>query len=386
MIKFIGGNQITLLKSGSEYFPALLTAIENAHSEIYIQSYIYEMDSIGIRLGNALKEAAKRGVVVNVLLDGFGSQHLSVSYVKELASAGVQLMFYRLKISPWSFKKTRLRRLHRKVVVVDGKIGFVGGINIIDDNNVPNQAPPRIDYAVRIEGRLLPAIVASTHKLWQRIAWMQIQHQFNTTNVKSNAIFSEVKANVKAALVLRDNILHRRDIEEAYLSAINSAKTEIIIANAYFVPGRKFRKALIAAADRGVEVKLLLQGRKEYFLMFATKTFYTELLSKSIEIYEYRKSFMHSKVAVIDQHWATVGSSNIDPFSLLLSREANIVVLDSAFASELRTDIIASIQDGAYRISAQEWLHSNILQRFSSWLAYGLVRVFLGLIGYSNEQ
>ncbi len=386
MIKFIGGNQITLLKSGSEYFPALLTAIENAQSEIYIQSYIYEMDSIGIRLGNALKEAAKRGVVVNVLLDGFGSQHLSTSYVKELTSVGVQLMFYRLKISPWSFKKTRLRRLHRKVVVVDGKIGFVGGINIIDDNNVPNQAPPRIDYAVRIEGRLLPAIVASTHKLWRRIAWMQIPHQFNMTYVKSNAIFSEVKANVKAALVLRDNILHRRDIEEAYLNAINSARNEIIIANAYFVPGRKFRKALIMAADRGVEVKLLLQGRKEYFLMFATKTFYSELLNKGIEIYEYRKSFMHSKVAVIDQHWATVGSSNIDPFSLLLSREANIVVLDSAFASELRTDIIASIQDGAYRISAQEWKNSNILQRFSSWLAYGMVRVFLGLIGYSNEQ
>ena len=386
MIHFIGGNQITLLKSGTEYFPALLSAIENAHTEIYIQSYIYEMDSIGIRIGNALKEAAKRGVIVNVLLDGFGSQHLLAAYIKELASAGVQLMVYRPKISPWSFKKTRLRRLHRKVVVVDGKIGFVGGINIIDDHNVPNHAPPRIDYAVRIEGRLLPAIVASTHKLWRRIAWMQLRHQFNTTNVNSNAIFSKVNANMKAALVLRDNILHRRDIEEAYLNAISSAKSEIIIANAYFLPGRKFRKALIAAADRGVEVKLLLQGRKEYFLMFATKTFYSELLSKGIEIYEYRKSFMHSKVAVIDQHWATVGSSNIDPFSLLLSREANIVVLDSPFASELRTDIIASIQDGAYRISPQEWMHGNILQRFSSWLAYGVVRVFLGLIGYSNEQ
>jgi cardiolipin synthase len=191
---------------------------------------------------------------------------------------------------------------------------------------------------------------------------------------------------MKAALVLRDNILHRRDIEEAYFNAINSATNEIIIANAYFLPGRKFRKALIAASDRGVEVKLLLQGRKEYFLMFATKTFYSELLSKGIEIYEYRKSFMHSKVAVIDHYWATVGSSNIDPFSLLLSREANIVVLDSAFANELRTDIIASIQDGAYRISAQEWMHGNIIQRFSSWLAYGVVRIFLGFIGYSNEQ
>ncbi len=394
MMHFIGGNQIKLLRNGTEYFPALEAAIESAVHEIYLQTYIYEADAAGIRIGNALKQAAQRGVTVNVLLDGFGCKDLSKAYIQELELAGVQVMFYRPKISPWTLKKRRLRRLHRKVAVIDSKIGFVGGINIIDDCSVDHlhhNAPPRIDYAVRIEGRLLPVMVASVHKLWRRIAWAHLQQvdmsaAKATPHIPQHSIEGSVKEGMKAKFVLRDNVLHRRDIEEAYLAAIGHAKSEIIIANAYFVPGRRFRKALLAAAKRGVVVKLLLQGRMEYFLMFATHAFYNEFLRNGIEIYEYRKSFMHSKVAVIDSQWATVGSSNIDPFSLFLAREANVLVQDTAFASELRTDIISTIQEGAHRVSAQEWARGNLVKRIASWLAYGLVRVFLGVIGYSNER
>lgn len=399
MLQLIGGNQIQLLKNGADYFPALLTAIASAEHEIYLQTYIYADDAVGISIGNALKAAAQRGVSVNLLLDGFGCKDLPASFVLQLERAGVKVMLYRPGISPLTLKKTRLRRLHRKVVVIDSRIGFVGGINIIDDHNVPNQAPPRIDYAVRIEGKLLPYIVASTHKLWRRIAWVHIRAlKLNFAQDKPLRAVApaahptklqappSVNADVKAAFVVRDNILHRRDIEQAYMDAISTAKSEIFIANAYFVPGRRFRKALLAAVARGVRVKLLLQGRKEYFLMFATYAFYTEFLTHGIEIYEYRKSFMHSKVAVIDHYWATVGSSNIDPFSLLLGREANVVVQDSAFATELRTDLAAAVIDGAYQISAQEWSKGNVLKRFFSWLAYGMVRLFLGAIGYSNKQ
>jgi cardiolipin synthase len=185
---------------------------------------------------------------------------------------------------------------------------------------------------------------------------------------------------------LRDNILHRRDIEEAYLSAIANAKSEIIIANAYFLPGWRFRKALVEAAERGVKVKLLLQGRLEYFYMFASHAFYNQFLQQGIEIFEYHKSFMHSKVAVIDGEWATVGSSNIDPFSLLLAREANVVVKDKKFAQELRADILKTINDGAIQISTEKWQGRHIFGRFASWLAYGGLRLFLGVIGYSNER
>jgi cardiolipin synthase len=326
--------------------------------------------------------------MVNVLLDGFGSKDLPKTFVEALEQAGVSVMFYRPKVSPWSFKKRRLRRLHRKVVAVDGKVGFVGGINIIDDYDIPNAAPnnvaPRIDYAVRVEGALMPAIVASVHKLWRRLAWSRL-HPIGANKIKTlpQAI---IQNGMKAALVLRDNVLHRRDIEDAYLTAIAHAKSEIIIANAYFVPGRRFRQALLAAVRRGVSVKLCLQGRMEYFLMFATHAFYSEFLRNGIEIYEYRKSFMHCKVAVIDGEWATVGSSNIDPFSLLLAREANVVALDKAFATELRADIVGSIQESSHRVLHDDWVHGNKLKRVVSWLAYGIVRAILGVIGYSNER
>jgi cardiolipin synthase len=291
-------------------------------------------------------------------------------------------MFYRTKISPWTFKKNRLRRLHRKIVIIDRKVGFLGGINIIDDDDVPKDATSRVDYAIRIEGALLPMLYASVHKLWRRIAWAQFRPMVKPSNQTDCSDYGSIKA----ALVLRDNIMHRRDIEEAYLSAIQSAKYEIIIANAYFIPGRKFRKALLDATQRGVSIKLLLQGRVEYFAMFATHAFYSTFLEHGIEIFEYHKSYMHSKVAVIDDEWSTVGSSNIDPFSLLLAREANVVVLDRAFASELRTDILQTIQDGAIKISHEDWHHRHLAGRFSSWLAYGFLRLFLGIIGYSNEQ
>jgi cardiolipin synthase len=384
MTNFIGGNHLKLLRNGAEYFPALEDAIQHAQHEIYLETYIYQEDLIGRRIGNALKKAAHRGVKVYLLLDGFGSQDFSATFLQGFQLAGVNVMFYRQKISPWTFKKNRLRRLHRKVVVIDGSVGFVGGINIIDDNNVPEEATPRVDYAVEIRGALLAPLLDSVQKLWKHLAWLQLRQvpqQYAQAKTQINAQYHEVKA----ALVLRDNVLHRRDIEEAYLEAIANAKEEIIIANSYFVPGWRFRKALMDAADRGVSVKLLLQGRIEYLVMLATQAFYSAFLAHGIEIYEYSKSFMHSKVAVIDQEWATVGSSNIDPFSLLLAREANVVVRDHFFAEELRASILQSIQDGATEISPQAWVRGNLRHRIFSWMVYGILRIVLGVIGRAED-
>ena len=387
---FLDGNHIQLLRSGEAYFPALIMAIENAVNTIYLQTYIYEVDKAGISVGNALKQAAQRGVAVNILLDGFGCKDLPKAYLKELENAGVQVIFYRPKVSPWTLKKNRLRRMHRKIAVIDERIAFVGGINIIDDYNVPDNTPPRIDYAVQIEGSLLPSIAVNVVKLWRGMQWMRLRGM--ASNMITKPTHKPIKAtqpanqNMQAAFVLRDNLLHRNDIEAAYLSAINAAKSEIIIANAYFVPGRQFRKALLNAAKRGVKIELLLQGRMEYFLMFATHAFYSVFLKNGVQIFEYRKSFMHCKVAVIDGYWSTVGSSNIDPFSMMLAREANIMVQDKAFADELRSDILGSIREGAFKVSAQDWSQGNKLKRFLSWLVYGLVRLFMGIIGYSNER
>lgn len=385
MSDFVAGNQVVLLRNGTEYFPALQQAIDAAQFEIHLQTYIYEVDIVGRTIADALQRAAARGVNVCLLLDGYGSKDIPRDFITALQIAGIEVLFYRPNISPWTLKRRRLRRLHRKVAVIDGHIAFVGGINIVDDMNAPEHTPPRVDYAVRVEGPLLSAIRASVRRLWRRTAWTQLK-RVDTSRFKGR-LPSIAAGTMWAAYVVRDNIWHRRDIENAYLEAIDSAQHEIVIANSYFLPGLRFRRALRGAARRGVRVVLLLQARVEYWLLdYATHALYGQLLEAGIEIYEYRKSFMHSKVAVIDNCWATVGSSNIDPFSLLLAREANMVVSDTAFAKALRIDLLQAIERGARRVQPTDWGRRQMLRRVMAQISYFCIRCCMTVMGYPDRR
>ena len=381
MTRLLPGNRVTLLRNGTEFFPALEQAIDQARHEILLETYIFEPDAIGTRIADALSRAAARGVKTCVLLDGFGCKDLSRDFIRSLQAGGVEVLYFRPRISPWTLKRNRLRRLHRKLAMVDGRIGFVGGINIIDDMNAPDHIPPRIDYAASVQGPAVLAMHATMRRMWRRVAWAALR-QSTLSKIHTD---TTIAGGMRAAFVKRDNALYRRAIERAYLSAIRLARDEIVIANAYFLPGRRFRQALLAASRRGVRVVLLLQARVEYVLVdYATRALYGQLLSGGIEIHEYHASFMHSKVAVIDGHWATVGSSNIDPFSLLLSHEANIVVNDKSFANELRQDLQRSIDTGAQRVFQDDWKKAPLMRRLFAWVAYGFVRFMLGIIGYSK--
>lgn len=384
MSQFLADNQINLLCNGTDYFPALISAIDHAKHEIHLQTYIFELDKTGKRVGEALQHAAKRGVCVYLLLDGFGSRTLSKTYVRELMDAGVEVLFFRPKISPWTLKRSRLRRLHSKVSVIDSATAFIGGINIIDDDNTPSHTPPRIDYAVQISGPLIKDIHANVKSIWKGVCRRQL-HQ--TRQIAFSIAHTQpVTGSMLAAFLVRDNVKHRRDIENAYLSAIKSAQSEITIANAYFLPGLRFRHALRDAVNRGVKVKLLLQQRTEYlFLDFATRALYTSLLSQGIHIYEYHKSHMHSKVAVIDQRFSIVGSSNIDPFSLFLSLEANLIIDDQLFTHQLAQHLKQTIDTGAVLITKDEWQKHHYVKRLLSWFVYGFIKVILGAIGYPEH-
>ncbi len=383
MMELIPGNRLTLLKNGAEYFPALESAIDRARREIFLETYIYEYDATGRRISAALERAARRGVTVHLLLDGFGARTLPEMVVEEMRAAGMQVMFYRPDVT-FRFKRHRLRRLHRKIAVIDTKIAFVGGINIIDDMDTPNQVPPRFDYAVAVEGPLLGEIHQSARRLWRMLSWLQFRRY--RSRKKNKSLHLAPRGSMAAAFVRRDNIRRRHDIENAYLEAIASARKEIIIANAYFLPGRHFRQALIAAAERGVRVVLLLQGRVEYFLLhYASRALYGALLEAGIEIYGYHRSFLHAKVAVIDGLWATVGSSNIDPFSLMLAREANVVALDAGFAATLRDSLLEAVSEGSQRIAPDSWKLQPLYLRFTAWASYGLVRFLMGMAGYARR-
>lgn len=383
--RFISGNQVTLLQNGEGYFPAIEAAFDRARHEIYLETYIYENDAIGRRIANALKRAALRGINVYVLIDGYGSKNLPRSMLDNLRADGVKALIYRPKISPWTFRRKRLRRMHRKIVVVDREIAFVGGINIIDDTETTSDMPPRYDYAVAVEGPLVDVIRLSARRLWSMMAW----RYFPKGTVRRGALPASTSArgHMSAAFLVRDNFRHRRDIEAAYMRAIEHAESEIILAHAYFLPGLDFRHALINAARRGVRVILLLQGRVEYFLQhYATRALYGTLLNAGIEIYEYRRSFLHAKVAVIDGHWATVGSSNIDPFSLLLSREANVIVENEEFGVTLTQSLKHNMRTDGRRILKYNWKQQPAWLRFMSWLSYGLVRLLMGISGYAREN
>jgi cardiolipin synthase len=383
-VEFLPGNRLTLLRSGAEYFPALEAAIGEAQREIFLETYLYAGDETGRRITRALCEAAQRGVVVQVLVDGFGSRDMPEQLMQQLRDAGVRLLVFRPEIWRVRFRRDRLRRMHRKIAVADARVAFVGGINVIDDMDTPRQVPPRYDYAVKIEGPLLGPIQDSAVRLWNLVAWRRIEHRLRVSHpIPPRAARA---GSQRAAFVVRDNFRHRRDIEEAYLAAIESAGEEIVIAIAYFFPGTRFRRALAGAAARGVKVILLLQGRVEYVLLhYASRALYGTLLEAGVEIYEYHKSFMHAKVAVIDGHWATVGSSNIDPFSLMLAREANVVVDDRRFAGRLRDLLRADMERGARVVAKTSWFRRPLWQRIPIWIGYALARVSIGMFGLGGR-
>ena len=383
-VELIGGNLVRLLESGDAYFPALEMAIEQAQQEIYLETYIFADDPTGIRIAAALGRASRRGVAVRVLVDGFGSHEFPQTLGPTLIADGVSVLIYRPQISWLTLRRNRLRRLHRKLVVIDARIAFIGGINIIDDINTPNQIPPRIDYAVAVEGPVLVAIHKAASHLWRQVCWATLRHR---SPLLPSPQPTEEPGAVRAAFVIRDNFRHRRDIEDAYLDAIARAKTEIVVASAYFLPGLSLRLALIDAATRGVNVIVLLQGKVEYGLLhYATRSLYARLLRANVRIFEYHRSFLHAKVAVIDQHWATVGSSNIDPFSLLLAREANLVVRDAGFAQTLRASLQRVMDVGAREISSVEFARRSLLSRAVSRVAYSLMRLSIGVTRYGGQE
>ncbi|MFH0782268.1 MAG: cardiolipin synthase ClsB [Pseudomonadota bacterium] len=376
------GNRITLLHNGDAYFPALETALDRAVYDIYLETYIFENDHTGRRIAEALRRAAMRGVLTHLLIDGFGSSGLPKTMIDYLKEAGVMVLKFRPQISPWTLRRRRLRRLHRKIAVIDQSFAFVGGINIIDDVDTPGQVSPRYDYAVSVEGPLVKKIYTSTRRLWLRVVWSR-RLRFDWHRDKKRQVPPpKFVGHMKSTFLVRDNFRHRRAIENGYLHAIAQAQSEIILANAYFLPGRNFRQALLTAAGRGVRVVLLLQGKMEHRLAhYASRALFGTFLDAGIEIYEYHQSILHAKVAVIDKHWATVGSSNLDPFSLLLALEANIVVDDQNFASALRDSLERAIKAGARRVFENNWILQPFMLRLVCWLSYGLIRFMTGIAG-----
>jgi cardiolipin synthase A/B len=386
--------ELALLEGSIALFPALIAAIDNAQKSVQMETYIFDLTASGTDVAFALERAARRGVLVRVMIDGFGTPTLPEEWQNRFKDAGVHILVFEPIVTLGFFLPSQWRRLHRKLCVIDSDVAFCGGVNVLDDWHDPTYgalAEPRFDFSVRVTGALAKDIQHETTLLWERLSSgkpLNVKRVKNAIETLPHALKRHHwLANARpgqalAALVLRDNIANRGQIERAYLKAIGEARIEIIIANAYFVPGAKLRRALKLAAKRGVKVQLLLQGKYEYFMQYhAARPVYGALLAAGIEIYEYDKSYLHAKVAVIDSVWATVGSSNLDPLSLLLAREANIVIQDALFAQSLRQRLLLAMANEGKRVDATQMANRPWAQRLNEMIAFVIMRTGLWLFG-----
>jgi cardiolipin synthase len=364
--RFVGGNRVALLQGGDALFPRMVKAIAAAEHEVWLATYIFHDDPAAQAVAGALIAAAARGVRVRVVVDGFGSIKSLPAVRARFAGSAVQLEVFRPLDRWWAWLQPgQLRRLHQKLCVCDvpggsGLVAFVGGINLIDDRHDLNHGwadQPRLDFAVELQGPLAAQARATTRAMWARAHLARHwRREFREAAASERpvgetvALLQQLRGPlaleredgaddprpVRAAFLVRDNLRQRRVIERSFVDAIRRARVSVDIAVPYFYPGHRFRRALRQAAQRGVHVRLLLQGKVDYRIAaLAAQAVCDELRAHGVRIFEYTPAFLHAKLARVDDDWATVGSSNIDPLSLLLNLEANVVVRDAGFASEV---------------------------------------------------
>lgn len=346
-LSYRADNRITLLRCGAEFFPALIKAIDGACSEISLETYIFSHDPTARQVKLALARAAARGVRIQVVTDWVGTGRIHSALLHhELVQAGIEHRDF----NPW-FRRG-IARNHRKLCVVDLQFAFVGGLNIIDDlvaDDDSDQAlpSPRWDFAVQIEGPLVQDIHGEIEDQWFRLGKLKIKSRWELFRqaYKKHAPAASDRA-MLAALVVRDNLRNRRTIQRSYLQAIGRARQSVLIANPYFAPGRKLRRALEQAVERGVDVTLLLGVGQFKLQDSVAHSFYPKLLECGVKVVEYRRTQLHAKVAVVDDDWATIGSSNYDGLSLFVNHEANVVIKDKEFAARLRSGIEDGIASG----------------------------------------
>jgi len=382
-VSFIPDNRVALLHCGAEFFPALLAAIDGAASEIYLETYIFGTDAIATEVKAALGRAAARGVAVNVVTDWIGTGRTRTELLgQEFARDGIG---YRV-FNPW-FRRG-IARSHRKLCVVDQRLAFVGGINIIDDLQADDDSRqtlplPRWDFAVQIEGPLVDAIHLEVEAQWFRLGNLKLRQRWELFRDARTQLVPAGEQPILAALLVRDNLRNRRTIQRAYLHALGHARKKVVFANPYFAPGRKLRRALEQAAARGVDVTLLL-GVGQFKLQDAVaRSFYPKLLKSGVKLVEYRKTQLHAKVAVVDDNWATIGSSNYDGLSLFVNQEANVVIRDPEFSNDLRARIERGIADGV-AVDFADYAHIRWYKRVWYGFAFLVYETLIRVVTWSK--
>lgn len=364
------GNRVALLENGEAFFARAFAALAEARDEILLETFILFEDKVGQELHRQLVSAARRGVRVEVMVDGYGSPRFSPSFLATLAEAGVTFRVFDPHRTLFGLRLHIFRRMHRKLLVVDGARAFVGGINFSADHLDAFGPGSKQDYAVELQGPVVADIraFAAAAMRGEAASWRHPPPAAAAHAGDARVLFA-----------LRDNASRTTAIERQYRAAIRAAREEIVIANAYFFPGYGLLHELRNAARRGVRVSLIVQGEPDMpIALSAARTLYRHLIAGGVRIHEYCRRPFHGKVALVDGEWATVGSSNLDPLSLSLNLEANVFIRDRGFNRDLRARLDALRQrdcrlvDPAALPERRWWslptpLLFHVLRRFPTW-------------------
>ncbi|MBK5353916.1 cardiolipin synthase ClsB [Pseudomonas sp. TH41] len=375
-----GNNRVDLLENGEEYFPRVFEVLRQAQNEILLETFILFEDKVGIELQQILIEAAQRGVRITVSLDGFGCGELSSEFLAALSEAGVHLQIFDPAPKHLGIRTNWFRRLHRKIVVVDGTIAFLGGINFSADHLGDFGPEAKQDYSVEVQGPAVAdihhfALLQSGRPVRAKYWWQRRRQR------RSELAFSDHDGQVR--LVYRDNGDHRTDIEEVYRQVLRSAQRRVVIANAYFFPGYRLLREIRNAARRGVDVRLILQGQPDMLVAkLAARMTYDYLLKSGVQIHEYCERPLHGKVALVDEDWSTVGSSNLDPLSLSMNLEANVLIRDRAFNRELFQRLETLSNNHCKAMSADTSPRGRVWHMTIGFLVFHFLRHFPAWAGW----
>jgi cardiolipin synthase A/B len=372
-----GGNRLRLLTNGEEFFPAVFGAIRRAEHEVLLETFIVFEDKVGFELRDVLIDAARRGVEVHVLVDGFGSSDLTPEYIGALTSAGVHFRVFGPRARFLGLRFNLFRRMHRKIVVVDGTLAFVGGINYSADQLGDFGPEAKQDYSAEVEG----PIVEDIHR-FARLAIAPARgagRWFRRRSPAADVPHPRPVGTAECIFVTRDNHDHPNDIERHYRVALRAARKRVLIANAYFFPGYRLLREIRRAARRGVDVRLILQGDAAdmAIVKWAASLLYGHLLHAGARIHEHCRRPLHGKVAAVDDQWSTIGSSNLDPLSLALNLEANLSIRDAEFNRVVTAEIERLIGgDECREIRSDEFPSHGVWATVRSFFVFHFLRHF----------
>ena len=378
-------NKVRLVHGGQEFFSLLVEMIDQAKTLIHMQTYIFEEDETGSLVADALSRAARRGVQVYLLLDGYASQELSKTFIGALKDGGVHFRWFAPLIKSRHFYFGR--RMHHKFIVTDNSRGMAGGINISDRYNDIGGNKAWLDWALYSEGEAAAKLNIIGERMWIKSSWAKsTKSAVRYSMPRPEGIHPAEECLVRVRR--NDWVRKSNHISASYLEMFRSATDHITLLSSYFLPGKIFRKQLVRAAGRGVKIRVILGGVSDVKVArLAEQYMYRWMFRNDIEIYEYRESVLHGKLASYDNKWMTVGSYNVNNISAYASIELNMDVLNDSFAEDVQRQLDEIINLHCTKITKENFYsHTPYLKRVLQQTAYLTIRFLFFLFTFYFKQ